>query len=83
MYSYMLFSCKGDIKFTYIPMIHSCTYEKSVFIFYGNLITVQASRTGACGARGGKFWLVKVSSSSEVLLLLQDVLYAQDGGKER
>lgn len=59
-------------------------HMKRVYVFvYGNLIAMQANRTGACGARGGKFWLVKVSSSSDVLSLLQDDLYAQGGGKER
>lgn len=34
--------------------IHAHT--KRVYLFvYGNLITMQTSRTGACGARGGKF----------------------------
>lgn len=72
----------GDIKFTCISMIHACAYENNLLV-YGNLLTMQANTPGTCGARGGKFQLVKSSSSSEALSLFHMLSRRKERQEER
>lgn len=75
------FSCTVTSKLLVSPWnshVHMTVYLLYLFS-YGNLLTMRANTSGACGTRCGKFWLVKANSFSEVLLLF----CVPSRGKER